>query len=308
MSKSQISPLPACARPRRWHQSDMYQINRLWGGVVPILSTNLLDAGLVGSEFNVLLTKGAVTAFDDYTAASSSSLAGNTDEVSPTGVPLPSSATRRRRRPRASVRDVKAEESPILPSALTPNDRFFEHQRTRGYRLATQSMSSCDSAKQLEEDYIVDAVAYYLRENNALSLADLLSSSRGGGELSIDMWAAVQRGAGACHRDHVHEGAIVSGVYYSAVPLGSAPLVLRKPTTYSRDENAQVDQGDVVIHPKEGNLILFPPWLEHGVPAKEQSGNTDTSNQPRVSFAFNLIGRMATIGNPWDVILRPSSS
>ena len=76
---------------------------------------------------------------------------------------------------------------------LTDNDFFFEHQKTRGYRLASQAIADCDYTEQLQEDYLVNAVAYYLDTVcNTKTLADLLLL--GTGELSIDMWAAVQRG------------------------------------------------------------------------------------------------------------------
>jgi len=139
------------------------------------------------------------------------------------------------------------------------------------------------------------------------------------------MWAAVQRGKGAYHAYHVHEGTIVSGVYYSCCPtVGCAPLVLKKPSAEcivdgnangDDDENESswywyatsdgddgMDEGDVVIHPEEGQLILFPPWVSHGVPlVHEDSEMLDENNTSRVSWAFNLTGRLASIGDPWSV-------
>ena len=111
---------------------------------------------------------------------------------------------------------------------------------------------------------------------------------------------------GAYHADHVHEGALVSGVYYAAVPPGSAPLVLRKP----KAENGQVEESqqkpfeeisDVVHAPTEGDLVLFPPWVEHGVPVAEAQENIESSNVARVSFAFNVTGAFALGNDPWNV-------
>ena len=79
------------------------------------------------------------------------------------------------------------------------------------------------------------------------------------------------------------------------------------------DFNAQnIDDGvverddDKEIHPSNGQLVLFPPWLNHGVPlAQEQKGEELSSPLPRVSWAFNLNARLAYVGNAWDVT-RPS--
>lgn len=230
---------------------------------------------------------------------------------------------------------------------LTDNDFFFEHQKTRGYRLANQAIANCDCTERLQEDYIVNTVAYYLDTVcGAKHLSDILLL--GTGELSIDMWAAVQRGKvinnqltrtgsgygtkvssktksslfyskisfassfsslitkGAYHADHVHEGALVSGVYYSAVPSGSAPLFLRKPkaddTRVDGSQSQTSDEVSDVIHvPMEGDLVLFPPWVEHGVPVAEEQAHIDSSSLTRVSFAFNVTGAFALGNEPWNV-------
>jgi uncharacterized protein (TIGR02466 family) len=117
------------------------------------------------------------------------------------------------------------------------------------------------------------------------------------------MWSAVQRGKGAYHQDHVHEGVLVSGVYYAAVPDGSAPLVLRRPVDvhgngFVAEGHDDDDDDDFILQPSEGQLVIFPPWLLHGVPLS--SNNEESSGLPRVSFAFNLNGAYAR-GDPWDV-------
>ena len=101
----------------------------------------------------------------------------------------------------------------------------------------------------------------------------------------------------------------MSGVYYAAVPSGSAPLVLRRPRTdESRGDEPQPeatmnDNSDAVLAPTEGDLILFPPWVEHGVPLAEAQENKNNSynNLPRVSFAFNVTGAFAFGDDPWNV-------
>lgn len=299
-----------------------YHLHRLWAGAVPILRADLIKSGTVAGEFNDALTSAAVSAFDAYTNTASSSTLSNEGG----GDGSPSSIRRRRRaRPSNAKRDDPASSlsmashrgSASSEPAVTPNDNFFEFQRTRGYRLATPSISSCGAALQLEERHIIDATIHYLQyvgkssagrrgcNQSGGTLAESIANKlqKSGAGLSIDLWAAVQRGGGAYHADHVHEGAIVSGVYYSNCPVGCAPLVLRKPDDAKQGEQFQSDAGspdqeDVVIQPAEGQMVLFPPWLLHGVPMVNQHQQSDL---PRVSWAFNLTARLASIGDPWSV-------
>ena len=277
---------------------------------VPILSTNLLKSGVVDAEFNRSLTQAAIDAFQNFTNSTSPALYTQSKQDD-----TPSSG-RRKRRARTSSAAFNTTNNVISPPTsdngkqVTQNDNFFEYQRTRGYRLSTPFISTCNAAIQLEEDHIVNAIAHYLTEvakihtinnnhnslnNITTTIADELQSSQVG--LSIDMWAAVQKGVGAYHDYHVHEGAIVSGVYYSNCPLGCAPLVLKMPTENAHmivDTNTKhlckdisiEKEKDMIIQPKEGQLILFPPWLYHGV--------------PRISTdKFNLNGRL--IADPWSI-------
>jgi hypothetical protein len=74
------------------------------------------------------------------------------------------------------------------------------------------------------------------------------------------------------------------------------------------DEDVKVKDDDVIIHPRNGQLILFPPWLKHGVPLATNGQQLDGDlypSLPRVSWAFNLTARLAYIGDAWNVT-RPS--
>lgn len=297
--------------------SSKYVVRNLWN-IAPLLTTNLVNSGLVDTVFNTTLTKAAVTAFDDYTSIRRGTSLSSSPEA---GDKETKSRTRRRRRTSPARQEntiesssVRSEGAMILGNSthissdgmtLTDNDFFFEHQKTRGYRLANQAIANCDCTERLQEDYIVNTVAYYLDTVcGAKHLSDILLL--GTGELSIDMWAAVQRGKGAYHADHVHEGALVSGVYYSAVPSGSAPLFLRKPkaddTRVDGSQSQTSDEVSDVIHvPMEGDLVLFPPWVEHGVPVAEEQAHIDSSSLTRVSFAFNVTGAFALGNEPWNV-------
>ena len=56
--------------------------------------------------------------------------------------------------------------------------------------------------------------------------------------------------------------------------------------------------GSVALHPRTGDCVLFPPWLPHRVGGDEggvdyvrgEAQPQDDDGEPRVSFAFNLVG------------------
>lgn len=283
-----------------------YQLTRLWSGTVPILTTNLLDTGIVDTKFNKILSQAAVKAFDEYisknTASSLPSLLKHDDDKPPIG--------RRRRRSRGRSPELNDADNKLSTDdgVVTPNDNFFEYQRRNGYRLGVDGISTCNAALQLEEKYIMHAIIEYLvkvgrihdtNNNNNIPATQIAQDlqSVNAGLFSIDMWAAIQRGKEAYHAFHVHEGSIVSGVYYSNCPSNCAPLVLKRPT--SERDVIDYDEEDVVIDPKEGHLVLFPPWVLHGVPKVDNMDQHDTE-RARVSWAFNLNGRLASI-DPWGV-------
>ena len=253
-----------------------YQVRRLWNGIAPILSTNLVDTGLVDASFNEELTRVANAAFDEFQGKNR----GHHGDGS----------TRRRRR-KHSTPAIEAD----INLDVSSNNNFFEYQRNNGYKLAIPSIAACNQVEHLEQEFFKASVQY-LHAANATTIADQLANDSG--VFSIDMWVAVQKGQRAHHSIHVHESAVVSGVYYSACPVGCAPLLLRKPREggTSNGDIAEIKDNDEVLQPMEGDMFLFPSWLEHGVPLAESTTNA------RVSWPFNLNARLASIGNPWDII------
>lgn len=324
-----------------------YQISRLWNGVAPILSTNLIENGFVDAASNDSLTQAAVDAFDRYTNSDSATLPSSSSSSSHEDVDTASNKNRRRRRRRpSSHKNAVANRSIDITSevgseSLLPiqNDNFFEYQRRNGYEILLSNHQTDGLLHELKEVHINNAIIHYLQQyhiNNNNSNKDENGAASNlqqqrltnsiinelqnnfSPELSIDLWATVQRGTGAHHKFHVHDGALISGVYYSSCPFGCAPLVLRRPMLNCNDDDdggeeeeekeVKVKDDDFIIHPNNGQLVLFPPWLEHGVPMATNGQQLDgelNPSLPRVSWAFNLTARLAYIGDAWDVT-RPS--
>lgn len=104
---------------------------------------------------------------------------------------------------------------------------------------------------------------------------------------------------------------MVSGVFYVAVPDTAGPIIFRdpryirfvaqmlppnpQPSTPSHPHPPRYPlfsgplppfDGTITIHPRVGDLIIFPSWLTHEVVATP-------SSEARISIAFNMPGEWA---------------
>lgn len=284
-------------------------IQRLWNDIrVPVFSRNLIDEKIVPLSLNDEVAKVGLKAFDAYLRLK------NTSDPTISG-----SATRRKRQHKSgpTVQSNVSEELKLQNgSQLTMNDYFFQHQRVNGYLNGAPILSKSAALKELN-DHLLDTVEIYLQLIGGRA-AHLLPSINNG-IISLDTWAAIQRGRGSYHENHVHENVILSGVYYSKVPSSSAPLVFHKPNqnpdgtyrnTSASEKNNQLHtdlhsfepmNSIIKMKPKRGQVILFPPWLLHGVPHMKPDSSDADVQLPRISFAFNLSGPHAG-GDPWSII------
>jgi hypothetical protein len=107
---------------------------------------------------------------------------------------------------------------------------------------------------------------------------------------SMSVWAAVYT-TGTSHSTHMHEQALCSGVYYSNAPADSVPLILTDPrggqpmhTDVSQEEGEPESpfMHQVSFFPQQGDMIMFPSFLPHSVPAATEN------TEPRVAWGFNL--------------------
>jgi len=104
-------------------------------------------------------------------------------------------------------------------------------------------------------------------------------------EFKLTSWINIHDNGGF-NFAHMHDGCLLSGVFYLQVPPGSGPLVLRDPrpgaVTGEAKGGGPNAYTDVRLQPDAGLVVLFPAWLEHFV---EVHG----SDVPRISLAFNAV-------------------
>ena len=83
---------------------------------------------------------------------------------------------------------------------------------------------------------------------------------------------------------HEHGNADVSGVYYFKTNGNDGDIYFQNPnsnmmsSTFYRDSMFTIDH---TYSPAEGQLLLFPGWLKHGI-KRNKTDNT------RISFSFNI--------------------
>lgn len=101
---------------------------------------------------------------------------------------------------------------------------------------------------------------------------------------NIIAWANVHDGGGY-NTLHMHPNNQFSGCYYLKVPAGAGAIVFRDPRYASLmsplNGKANFCKQFEVVTPKEGQLLLFPSWLEHRVESND-------ADELRVSIAFNV--------------------
>jgi uncharacterized protein (TIGR02466 family) len=88
---------------------------------------------------------------------------------------------------------------------------------------------------------------------------------------------------GGHNENHVHPGSFISGCYYIKKPPLAGNLVIydpRKGSQCSREPEHLARGSIQVIKGQEGDIILFPGWLEHSV-------EPNRDKEDRISIAFN---------------------
>lgn len=118
-------------------------------------------------------------------------------------------------------------------------------------------------------------------------------------------WANIA-GIGNSHREHAHPNNFLSGVYYVETGPGGNSIVFHDPRPQAGIMKPRVKQitlentDHAIVEVAPGNMLLFPSWLRHSVPANQSSSR-------RISIAFNLMFQQfaETMSSPfWEASLK----
>jgi len=112
-----------------------------------------------------------------------------------------------------------------------------------------------------------------------------------------NMWANINY-PGAYNKQHMHPNSQWSGVYYVQVPKNSGYLSVEDPRPGpnlilpERKEGLPKALWRVVNYPPiEGQLIMFPAWVPHGVQLNQSKEKGEKGWRVSVSFNFIQIGK-----------------
>lgn len=94
----------------------------------------------------------------------------------------------------------------------------------------------------------------------------------------VSMWGMIN-GKGHYNTKHTHPPCFLSGAYYVKLTEDNSFLTFHDPLAVRKHESLYIDKTDIMV--KEGDLLIFPGWLEHSVAE-------NTSNEERIVLSFNL--------------------
>lgn len=112
---------------------------------------------------------------------------------------------------------------------------------------------------------------------------------------AVDMWANVN-GAGHANAQHCHPGAFASAVFYADqgnenLPAKDGHIVfedprfpmahMQHPNVLWAGRDGKGTESQFAVLPEQGEMVIFPSWLRHGVKPHTGSGE-------RISIAINL--------------------
>ena len=82
---------------------------------------------------------------------------------------------------------------------------------------------------------------------------------------------------------HSHGFSDISGVYYLKTNGNDGNIYFETPNPFLDSSICYRELSNTVVYkPKEGELLLFPGWLKHGI-------SKNTTDNERVSLSFNIV-------------------
>lgn len=170
-----------------------------------------------------------------------------------------------------------------------------EITKSNDYSLVSYTHPEAKKQRQKEEGYVIKdniilekkLVNLEARINSAIDHFAMQSGWFGlnrPGKFVIDnSWLNIN-GKGVHHEYHSHPGYTIGGCYYFRVSELQGGINFNNPNQMMYNlafPGGNRYPGSINILPKDGDLILFPAWLQH-------STDVNRSDEDRISLAFNI--------------------
>lgn len=156
----------------------------------------------------------------------------------------------------------------------TANDRFYWAQHDA---VSTGKPPLVDVPTELVSRWMSEAKSYVAGTVGPESAAEYWKDHRP----MLVWWASVHE-ACSSHPTHTHEGASISGTFYVDVPSTAGRIYFEDP----RGSLPPFSRNRIDHQPSVGELLLFPPWLSHGVSPGSVSLQ---GSQSRIALSFNVV-------------------
>jgi uncharacterized protein (TIGR02466 family) len=162
--------------------------------------------------------------------------------------------------------------------SLNQQDAF---QYNPGWLPNTHKLSDITFTKNLIEEYNLNAFAQELLKHVSLYTQQLGCPPNKVSEFKITQSWMTNTGPGNYAHTHNHGSADISGVYYYKTNGQDGSINFMSPVSQFSTYMLEHLPNNVSYPPQEGKIILFPGWLDHGVPENKTSDD-------RISVSFNI--------------------
>jgi uncharacterized protein (TIGR02466 family) len=170
------------------------------------------------------------------------------------------------------------------PEFLSEYVEYLQEQRTQGQGRENTNGNWCS------DDCLNDDPRWQGLKELLLNTVKITLDDRGIIYKDVRMncmWANIHA-SGSFHQQHNHPNCMYSGVIYLQVPTKDpGNFYFRDPRTAAnnivfdyKDDKDPHDYYSIV--PKQGKILVFPNWLEHGTHAG------DYGSEERISVSFNV--------------------
>jgi uncharacterized protein (TIGR02466 family) len=166
-------------------------------------------------------------------------------------------------------------------------DLGTEITRLVGDRSTPPAGGTWPTDQNLHENPVFAPLAHMIRDAALNVLSDLDIENQ---DIAVTgCWANVNP-PGAQHIRHNHPNNFLSGSYYVTAGAGGDRIKFSDPRGQTSvmapptHNHNRFNSNNVMMPVAEGDLVMFPSWLDHEVPINQ-------SNADRVSIAFNVMFR-----------------
>ena len=193
---------------------------------------------------------------------------------------------------------VKSVVQPVFsnPVAQQPIGRELHSWENKSFKKILRNMSSNVGNLKSDDDYVLERkgledIKTFFEASINKFVTDIYKPKNNVEFYITQSWLNVNKNNMFHHR-HYHPNSYLSGVFYLSCTDNDKIQFYNTPQTSilsdlfeSSEENANIfNSGMYSFNIKKLDLMIFPSYLEHGVP-------TNTTNQIRTSLSFNTFVR-----------------